>query len=460
MLMPRLWAQLTLAEVSGSLGDLGTLIPLMVPLAQQGSIHFVPALFFAGVANVATGLVWDVPMCVQPMKTIAAVALTEGLSAVQVTAAGMQVSALVLVLGITRGIVLVNNVIPTAVVCGIQIGLGLSLMRKGATLVLSTGSWASSVDGYLLGACCFGLVLLLSRSPRVPIALLLFVLGLLLAALELARGAVAEEPSASSSASIVVWALEGITSADATHALVAAALPQLPLTTLNSIVSTCKLSADLFPERPRLSHAAVACSVGLVNLASCALGGMPVCHGAGGLAAQHRFGARHGASMVLLGSAKACLALIIGGALMGLLRAFPAAILGVLLTFSGLELASAGGRPLASQSEVGLTVAFLTAAGTLVFKTGGGCLVGLAAALLCGGYKDVIMLLRSRRLGEHLLRGVSCCGQPPLLQPQTTAADEERATSAPPPAGLAPGHVELPGGGAGGGGGGSRACPD
>eukprot|EP00966_Prymnesium_polylepis_P052253 1210024-Prymnesium_polylepis.1 len=233
----RLWAQLTLAEVSGSLGDLGTLIPLMVPLAQQGSIHFVPALFFAGVANVATGLVWDVPMCVQPMKTIAAVALTEGLSAVQVTAAGMQVSAFVLVLGVTRGIVLVNNVIPSAVVCGIQIGLGLSLMRKGATLVLSTDNWASSVDGYLLGAGCFGLVLLLSRSPRVPVALLLFVLGLLLAAIELARGAVAVESPASSSASLVVWALEGITSADATHALVAAALPQLPLTTLNSIVS-------------------------------------------------------------------------------------------------------------------------------------------------------------------------------------------------------------------------------
>ena len=130
----RLRSQLTMAEVSGSLGDLGTLVPLMLSLAQQESIHFVPALFFAGLANACTGLLWDVPMCVQPMKTIAAVAITEGLSSVQVSAAGMLVAAIILVLGLTNGIVIVNNIIPNAVVRGIQIGLGFSLMRKGALL--------------------------------------------------------------------------------------------------------------------------------------------------------------------------------------------------------------------------------------------------------------------------------------------------------------------------------------
>ncbi|KAL1528867.1 hypothetical protein AB1Y20_010190 [Prymnesium parvum] len=380
----RLYQELTLAEISGSLGDVGTLIPLMLPLAQQGSIHFVPALFFSGLANAASGLLWDLPICVQPMKTIAAVALTEGLTAVQVSLAGLLVSSLVLLLGLSRAIVLVNNVIPDSVVRGIQIGLGLSLMKKGAALVLSTGSWVGAIDGYALASCCFVTILLLSHSPRVPVALILFSVGVVLAI-----------PVLSSSDSMtndtppspwpVTWALDQATPDDVWHALFSAALPQLPLTTLNSIISTCKLSHDLFPDRPRLSQTSVACSVGVMNIVACTLGGMPMCHGAGGLAAQYRFGARQGCSMVFLGVAKMTLALALGGALLNLLQAFPKAILGVLLIFSGLELAKAGARPLALEQD--LTVAYLTAGATLVLKTGGGCVIGLLTALLCGGYK-------------------------------------------------------------------------
>ena len=112
--------RLTLSEASGALGDLGILIPLLVGMARQGSVHFVPALFFAGLWNMATGLIWDVPMCVQPMKTIAAVALADGLTQVQVSLAGMLVAASVLVLGLSRGVLLVNNIVPAAVVRGMH----------------------------------------------------------------------------------------------------------------------------------------------------------------------------------------------------------------------------------------------------------------------------------------------------------------------------------------------------
>ena len=139
--------RLTLSEVSGSLGDLGILIPLTVGMAHQGSVHLVPALFFAGLWNVLTGFLWDVPMCVQPMKTIAAVALADGLTRVQVSLAGMIVSACVLLLGLTRGIMVINNIVPLAVVRGMQLGLGLSLARRGIDLIIwarSTASCASS----------------------------------------------------------------------------------------------------------------------------------------------------------------------------------------------------------------------------------------------------------------------------------------------------------------------------
>jgi Molybdate transporter of MFS superfamily len=57
-----------LAEVSGALGDLGTLLPLMIALAIQGSIHLDSTLVFSGVFNVATGLIFGIPLPVQPMK--------------------------------------------------------------------------------------------------------------------------------------------------------------------------------------------------------------------------------------------------------------------------------------------------------------------------------------------------------------------------------------------------------
>ena len=91
---------LSLAELSGSLGDLGTFIPLTVALARERKIALAPALFWAGICNFVTGYLWDVPMCVQPMKSIAAVALTDvaagtsgstatGLDAQSVTTAGI-----------------------------------------------------------------------------------------------------------------------------------------------------------------------------------------------------------------------------------------------------------------------------------------------------------------------------------------------------------------------------------
>ena len=86
-------------------------------------------------------------------------------------------------------------------------------------------------------------------------------------------------------------------------ALLRAALPQLPLTTLNSVVSVCDLSGKLFPDNPsKPSH--VATSVGLMNLVGGWFGALPCCHGAGGLAAQARFGARTGAAPVFLGIVK------------------------------------------------------------------------------------------------------------------------------------------------------------
>jgi hypothetical protein len=57
-----------LSEISGALGDLGTLLPLMITLAVNGSISLSTTLVLSGFYNLVTGVVFGVPLPVQPMK--------------------------------------------------------------------------------------------------------------------------------------------------------------------------------------------------------------------------------------------------------------------------------------------------------------------------------------------------------------------------------------------------------
>ncbi len=363
-------ARLNRNEIAGSLGDLGTFLPLLVGMAAQNGLDFAAALFFAGLFNIVTGLTFSIPMAVQPMKAIAAVALTEGLTVPQILAAGATVSLVILVLGVTGLIDWLNRVVPKSVVRGLQLALGLSLLMKGMQMVVGTNQWFAP-DSYLTGILAALVVLLLFFSRRVPAALVLFGIGLILA----------------------VWTHPGIVGSvgfgftlpswtppaweDFVTAFPKAALPQIPLTTLNSVIAVCALSADLFPDR-RAEPRKVAVSVGLMNLVACWFGGMPMCHGAGGLAGQYRFGARTNGSILFLGVVKMVLAVLLGASLMALCRAFPASVLGVLLSFAGMELA------LVCRDQTSRTDAFamlLTAAACMALDNIAlGFLLGLAMA--------------------------------------------------------------------------------
>ena len=318
-------------EIAGSLGDLGTFLPLLVGMAAQNGLNFASALFFAGLFNLLTGLVFAIPMAVQPMKAIAAVALTEGLTLQQILAAGATVSLVILLLGLTGLIDWLHRLIPKSVVRGLQLALGLSLLMKGIQMVAGTGVWLAP-DSYATGLGAAVVVLLLFFSRRVPAALILFGLGLIVA--------LQSQPDLPSKLgigfSLPQWTPLGWQ--DFVTAFPKAALPQIPLTTLNSVIAVCALSADLFPQR-RAEPRQVAISVGLMNLTACWFGGMPMCHGAGGLAGQYRFGARTNGSILFLGGVKLLLAVLLGSSLMAFCQAFPASVLGVMLGFAGMELA-------------------------------------------------------------------------------------------------------------------------
>lgn len=363
-------ARLNRHEIAGSLGDLGTFLPLLVGMAAENGLDFAAALFFAGLFNIITGLTFPIPMAVQPMKAIAAVALTEGLTVPQILAAGATVSIVILLLGLTGLINWLNRIIPRSVVRGLQLALGLSLLMKGMQMVAGTHQWLAP-DSYLTGLLSAVVVLLLFFSRRIPAALILFGVGLIIA--------LWTHPDVLSAIGVGItlpkWTPPGWN--DFVSAFPKAALPQIPLTTLNSVIAVCALAIDLFPES-KVSVRKVAVSVGLMNLVGCWFGAMPMCHGAGGLAGQYRFGARTNGSILLLGSVKLLLAIFLGASLMALCQQFPASVLGVMLAFSGMELA------LVCRDQVQRTAAFtmlLTAAACLGLNNIAlGFVLGLAMA--------------------------------------------------------------------------------
>ena len=429
-----------LAEISGALGDLGTLLPLMAALALQGSVSLSSTLVFSGLYNLATGLWFGIPLPVQPMKAIAAAAIAEGASLRDTVAAGALVSSAVMLLAVTGLLRRLADVVPLPVVKGIQLGAGLSLViSAGNSNLLGGLGWLdrpSVLDNRLWALAAFvGLVLTQRMTPSsraggplfLPYALAVFVVGLILAlvvaVLHVGGAGQHHLPH------FAIWRPHVALPRWLDSRAWAMAIAQLPLTTLNSVVAVSALAEELFvstpslpaslssaPFTPATSVTAFGCSVGAMNLIGCWFGAMPVCHGAGGLAVQYRFGARSGASVMILGAAKMLLGLFLGETLLDLLRVFPRSLLGVLVLAAGLELASAGaslntlrengnegedvqgGSYTAVQKRERWTVMLMTAGCLLAFKNDA---VGFVAGLVCHGAYRLADELEARRSNHN-----------------------------------------------------------
>ncbi|ORZ09122.1 hypothetical protein BCR41DRAFT_378536 [Lobosporangium transversale] len=333
-------SNLRLGEFSGSLGDLGTLLPIMLSLSLTGQVDLTASLIFGGLWNILTGLTFRMPMCVQPMKSIAAIALTNHMSIGSVMSAGMGVSAVVMVLGLTRTIHYVQKYTPMSVIRGIQLGTAISFGTKAADLVKQAKSFGGESwtwdNNYEWAVFAFIIVFIFYyRSKRIPTAMILFTIGLIIAFIKLYTN----PPPEAVYPKIGVYTVRVTvpTWEEFKHGFVSASLGQIPLTSLNSVIALAALAKDLFPERPT-GTPTIAVSVGMMNLVGCFFGSIPFCHGSGGLAAQYRFGARTEVSIIILGLLKIFFGLFFGSSLSGLIASYPSAILGVMLFVSGIEL--------------------------------------------------------------------------------------------------------------------------
>lgn len=320
--------RLSVAELSGALGDVGTLLPLMLGAMAVGGLAPTPVLAGFGLFYIATALYYRLPIPVQPMKAVAAVLLTAELSPGAVVATGVMVGVALLVLGATGWITRLARLVPQSVLAGLQLGLGAALALVSVKLMGASPG---------LGLFTMVLLLVLLAAPRLPAALIALVaagaLGHLLdvAGLESAGGV-------DIVAHAVPFAMPGW--ADIQQALSVAVLPQLTLTLMNAVVLTALLAQDYFGERARhVTPARLCLTSGLANLLLTPLGALPMCHGAGGLAAHYRFGARSGTAPLMLGLVLLVLAALPGNAALMLLAAIPMAAVGALLLMAAAQLA-------------------------------------------------------------------------------------------------------------------------
>jgi SulP family sulfate permease len=115
-------------------------------------------------------------------------------------------------------------------------------------------------------------------------------------------------------------------------------LSQIPLTLGNAVVATSDAARLYFGERgSKVTCKALSLGMGLANIVAGLLGGMPVCHGSGGLTAHYRFGARTGGSNLMIGTICLALAVFFGKAILPILSLIPYPVLGVLLSFVGIQ---------------------------------------------------------------------------------------------------------------------------
>jgi molybdenum cofactor synthesis domain-containing protein len=374
----------TWTELSGSLGDMGTFLPLVLAMSLACGIDFGAILVWAGLMNIFTGWCFRQPVPVQPMKAIAAVAIAEHLQRGALVAGGTLMGVVLVVLAASGAVGWAARHVPKPIVRGIQLGIGLKLAWTAGGWLFAAGMPAGGFDSWLVAAVC-GL-LLLPRLQRIPMLLLVFVGGFML--LFAAHADALATVRFGWPRFELIWPV----GADWAVGLTRLVIPQLPLTLLNSVIAVCALSESYYPARG-IPPARMALSVGAMNLVAVPLGGIPLCHGAGGLAAQHRFGARTGGSVIMLGVAKVALGLLCGASLTKLLVLYPRSILGVLLIFAGCTLAAAARD---CRRGLNLVLVLLTAGGIVLLDTASGVLIGVGALLAVRAVTRIAQRARPR----------------------------------------------------------------
>lgn len=317
-------------ELSGAVADLGVLIPIAVALIVKNGLSATSVLLPAAGLLLVVAAVYRLPVPVQPLKALGAIAIAQGLGADEIAAAAILMGAIFLVIGWTGLVDFASRAFPKPLIRGVQLTVGLLFLKIAWGLVSDpptsfseytlAPSWAIP-----LGVLVVALALLLRRRP---VTLALVGIGVLAMLVRAGEG-LELGPSA-----ITFPTLDSATFWTAFTVLV---IPQLPLSFANSCLATADAAKTYFGDAAaRVRPGRLAVTLGSANIVAGSISGMPVCHGAGGLTAHYQFGARTWRAPTALGAALLVVAVGFGAGLGVILPAFPLPILAGLLAVAGI----------------------------------------------------------------------------------------------------------------------------
>jgi len=341
-------------ELAGALGDLGTILPLGIGMIVINGLDPLALFACVGIYYLFSGFYFGVTMPVEPMKVIGAYAIATGIAAPQIFAASLINGLFLLVVGVTGAMTLIGKYTPKPVIRGVQLSTGVLLVSQGVKMMLGSSQFqvirraaepylslqhlGPLPIGILIGVVLGFLTLLLLDNRRLPAALVVVVIGVFLG---LILGTHEGLDKLVLGVNIPRLLPTGIPPwADFATSLFVLAIPQLPMTIGNSVIATGDLAKEYFGESSKkVTYPAICMSLATANIMSFFFGGMPMCHGAGGLASRFRFGARTAGSNIISGVLFLLLALLLGSHALSVVYLIPMSALGVLLVFAGSQLA-------------------------------------------------------------------------------------------------------------------------
>ena len=341
-------------EFAGSLGDLGTILPLALGMILVNGLSAGGLFFSVGVFYIVTGVYYGIPVPVQPMKVIGAYSIATMMTADQIMASCLLVSLTLIVVALTGTMDWIGKHTPKEVIRGVQLSTGILLMVQGVKMMIGTSkvqaiyklaephlmfqSLGPVPIGVVIGIAASILTLALLDSRRVPAGIAVVLAGLLAGLFLGDRRVLSEIIPGFHLPGFFPLGFPG--KMDFMFAIFALVLPQIPMTLGNAVIANADLSNTYFGnDSGKMTYKSLCLSMAAGNVISFVLGGMPMCHGAGGLSAHYRFGARTAGSNLIIGFILIGLVLFLGEGIVSFLSLLPMAILGVLLVFAGSQLA-------------------------------------------------------------------------------------------------------------------------
>lgn len=358
--------EFNLRELAGSMGDFGTLFPLVIAYIAVNGLNPAGLFIMLGLTNIALGLVYRMPMPLQPKKVIAGAAIAQGWSPSLIYASGFGLGLIWLILVVTGLLRKLLDITPPAIVVAIQLALGVTLAWQAVQWMLPAP---------LLGVAAIAIVLILRENRYAPAAIVLMVLGVAIMAWQ------GKLPS-SWDLSLTLPPLTVPRLNDVWQAMLLAGFAQIPLSITNAVIAPAALIREYFPDKA-VSEQKLMLNMGAMNIAASFFAGMPVCHGAGGLAGQHYFGARTGGTPIIEGVIEVAIGLFLSQSIAEVMAGFPMPLIAGMMLLVSVELA----RPVIKLRGWELGLAAGTAALCVVTNMAVGFIGGLAAAHLVRALK-------------------------------------------------------------------------